>query len=238
LEADDAQKDSGLPEVRIPEPLSQPLAPNLVSTEPDQGHHHDHDSRDAHGNPADLARYIEKLESLERAEWQKPDRVIASLGLRPGQVVADLGAGPGYFSLRLARKVGKQGRVFAVDVEPAILGVLRERIAARKLAQITPVLALPNDPLLPPASCDVVLSANAYHHIKDRPAALRRMAHLLRRGGRVALIDFHKRESAMGPPLADRVSREEVLEEIKRAGLKVANELTFLPHHYFFVIKR
>jgi ubiquinone/menaquinone biosynthesis C-methylase UbiE len=204
----------------------------------DHDHDHDHETRDRHGNPVDLAQYIDKLESPERAAWQKPDEVIAALGLRPGQVVADLGAGPGYFSLRMARQVGKQGRVFAVDVEPAILAVLLTRIAALKISQITPVLGLPDDPLVAPGSCDRVLSANAYHHLHDRPAALRRMARLLRRGGRVALIDFHDRETPVGPPVGERVSREEVLKEIKRAGLKVANELTFLPHHYFFLLKK
>jgi ubiquinone/menaquinone biosynthesis C-methylase UbiE len=196
-----------------------------------------HEHRDAHGNPADLAHYIERLEAPDREEWQKPDEVVAALALRPGYIVADLGAGPGYFSLRLARKVGKRGRVFAVDVEPSILTVLRERLAAQKIERITPVLGLPDDPLLPEASCDRVLSVNAYHHYPDGPAALRHMARLLRRSGRLAVIDFHKRESPMGPPLEERVAREDFLRDVGRARLKVATELTFLPHQYFFVLR-
>jgi ubiquinone/menaquinone biosynthesis C-methylase UbiE len=190
-----------------------------------------------HGNPADLGHYIERLESPERAAWQRPDEVVAALGLRAGQVVADLGAGPGYFSLRLARKLGTRGRVFAVEVEPVVLDVLRERIARHKVAQITPVLGLPENPLLPPASCDRVLSVNAYHHYPKGPAALRRMASLLRRGGRLALIDFHKRDTGMGPPVGERIARETFLEHVDSADLRVAKELTFLPHQYFFLLK-
>jgi ubiquinone/menaquinone biosynthesis C-methylase UbiE len=197
-----------------------------------------HEDRGTHGNPADLAHYIERLESPERAAWQLPERVVAALALRPGHITADLGAGPGYFSLRLARKVGKRGRVFAVDVEPAILTVLRERMAAQKIAGLTPVLGLPADPLLPAASCDRVLSVNAYHHYPDGPAALRRMAQLLKRGGRLAVIDFHKRETPMGPPVGERVARERFLDDSKCAGLRVAEELTFLPHQYFFLLRR
>jgi ubiquinone/menaquinone biosynthesis C-methylase UbiE len=196
-----------------------------------------HAPRGTHGNPADLAGYIARLESPERAAWQMPDQVVAAFGLRPGHVVADVGAGPGYFALRLARQVGRRGRVFAVDVEPALLAVLRERVAAGKHERITPVLGLPGDPLLPEASCDRVLSVNAYHHYADRPAALRRMARLLRRGGRLALVDFHKRESPVGPPLAERVAREQVLAESRRAGLRVVRELTFLPYQYFFLLR-
>ena len=165
-----------------------------------------HENHARHGNPADLSSYIERLEAPDRATWQLPDQVVAALALRPGQVVADLGAGPGYFTLRLAHQVGRRGRVFAVDVEPAILAVLRDRISAQGAGGITPVLGLPDDPLLPPASCDRVLSVNAYHHYPDRPAALRRMAKLLRRGGRLAVIDFHKRETPMGPPVSERVA--------------------------------
>jgi ubiquinone/menaquinone biosynthesis C-methylase UbiE len=197
-----------------------------------------HEHHDVHGNPADLARYIERLEAPDREAWQMPDEVVAALGLRPGHVVADLGAGPGYFALRLARKVGKLGRVYAVDVEPALLTVLRDRLASRNIDRLTPVLGLPDDPLLPPGSCDRVLSVNAYHHYHHGPAALRRMARLLRRGGRLAVIDFHKRESPMGPPLEMRVSRARLLADSKRAGLRVARELTFLPHQYFFLLRR
>lgn len=199
---------------------------------PETNHEHGH-----HGNPADLTAYLARLESPERAEWQMPDRVVAALGIKAGQTVADLGAGPGYFSLRLARRVGRRGRVFAVDVEPTILAVLRDRIAARKLAQVTPVLGTPDAPLVPPGSCDRVLSVTAYHHYSDRSGALRAMARLLRRGGRLAVIDFHKRETAMGPPLEERVSREDFLKDVRRAGLKVAEELAFLPHQYFFVLR-
>jgi ubiquinone/menaquinone biosynthesis C-methylase UbiE len=196
-----------------------------------------HAAHGTHGNPVDLAAYIDRLASPERDAWQRPDKVIAALALRPGHIVADVGAGPGYFSLRLARKVGQQGRVYAVDVEPAMLAVLRERLAAPKSDRITPVLGLPDDPLLPRASCDRVLSVNAYHHYPDGPAALRRMARLLRRGGRLALIDFHKRPSPMGPPLDERVSREQFLDDSRRAGLRVAEELTFLPHQYYFLLR-
>jgi ubiquinone/menaquinone biosynthesis C-methylase UbiE len=197
---------------------------------------HDEPTRGTHGNPADLAAYIERLESPERAEWQVPDKVVAALGLRPGQVVADLGAGPGYFSLRLARKVGKRGRVFAVDVEPALLSVLRQRVASGKVVQITPVLGLPENPLVPPASCDRVLSVNAYHHYANGPAALREMASLLRRGGRLALVDFHKRETGVGPPVEERIDRDTFLAHAERAGLRVHKELTFLPYQYFFLL--
>ena len=145
-----------------------------------------HAPRGTHGNPADLAGYIARLESPERSVWQMPDQVVAALALRPGHAVADVGAGPGYFAFRLARKVGRQGRVFAVDVEPALLAVLRERVAAHQGARITPVLGLPSDPLLPEASCDRVLSVNG--NPVDYPNELQEVIFGARPGARPTIV--------------------------------------------------
>jgi cyclopropane fatty-acyl-phospholipid synthase-like methyltransferase len=82
----------------------------------------DHEpGRDKFHNPRDIAGYIAAQEDPSRAGWQKPDQVLDALALQPGQTVCDIGAGPGYFALRAAKRVGPQGRVFAVDVDPRIL---------------------------------------------------------------------------------------------------------------------
>src|SRR5688572_16467975 len=189
------------------------------------------------GNPADLDSYIAHLGNPGRDAWQKPDEVVRALALRPGQVACDVGAGPGYFSLRLARAVGATGRVYAVDVEPKILDALRERLAASGLRNVTPVLALADDPLLPAASCDVILIVDTYHHFPDRVAYLGRLTRALRPGGRIANVDYHKRETPVGPPLAHRLARETFLDEARKAGLVVAEEPAFLPYQYFVVLR-
>lgn len=194
--------------------------------------------RDSHGNPDDLDAYAAHLEAPARASWQKPDQVVAALGLRPGQTACDIGAGPGYFSLRLARAVGPQGRVFAVDVEPRLLTILRERLAAGRLRNVTPVLAVFDDPLLPDGACDVVLIVDTYHHFNDGPAYLRGLQRALRPGGRIANIDYQKRATPVGPPLAHRVAREDFLADARSAGLSLAAEPRFLPYQYFLVLKR
>ncbi|MBI3107073.1 MAG: class I SAM-dependent methyltransferase [Candidatus Rokubacteria bacterium] len=201
-----------------------------------EDHRHDR-HRGRHGNPADLDAYIVRLEDPARDEWQRPDVVVAALGLRRGQTVGEIGGGPGYWSLRLARKVGPAGRVYAVDVEPRLLEVLRQRLEERKVGNVTPVLGLPGDPLLPAASCDLVLLVNAYHHLPDGPAYLRRLARALRRGGRIVNVDFHKRETPVGPPVEERVSREEFLVGARRAGLVPVAEQGFLPHQYCVTLK-
>jgi ubiquinone/menaquinone biosynthesis C-methylase UbiE len=192
--------------------------------------------KDHHGNPADLEGYIARMEEPSRAVWQKPDEVVRALGLRPGQAACDVGAGPGYFSLRLARAVGKAGHVYAVDVEPRILAVLRERVGSSDARNVTPVLALPDDALLPAASCDLILIVDTYHHFPDGPEYLRRLMRALRPGGRIANVDFHKRELPVGPPPEHKVAREAFLANAAAAGLRLVQEHTFLPYQYFVVL--
>lgn len=189
-----------------------------------------------HGNPEDLDAYIAKMEDPSREAWQRPDEVVASVGAKAGDTVADVGAGPGYFSLRLARAVGPRGRVYAVDVVPEMISALRERLAPAGVANVVPILARDGDPLLPPASCEVVLAVNAFHHFPDGAACLGRLAESLKRGGRIAVIDFHRRPTPVGPPVEHRVAREDVLEAVRAAGLALIDEKDFLPHQYFLVI--
>ena len=187
-----------------------------------------------HGNPEDLTGYVKRMEEPERDAWQKPDEVVAKLGLSRSAVVCDIGAGPGYFSLRIARQAG---HVFAVDVEPQILGVLRDRIAAAKAGNVSPILALPDDPLLPSASCDVILVVDTFHHFPDGVGYLRRLLSALKPGGRLVNIDFHKRELPVGPRLSHKVAREDFLAVAKKAGFTLETEHTFLPYQYFLVLK-
>jgi ubiquinone/menaquinone biosynthesis C-methylase UbiE len=219
--------------------LASSACPCLAQTRAPAQHreHREHREHGRYGNPADLDGYIAHLADPRRDAWQKPDEVVAALGLRPGQTACDIGSGPGYFTLRLARAVGAGGRVYAVDVEPKILDALRERLAESGLRNVTPVLALADDALLPPGACDVVLIVDTYHHFPDRPAYLRRLSRALRPGGRVVNVDYHKRETPVGPPLAHRLSRETFLEEARSAGLVVAEEPAFLPYQYFIVLR-
>jgi ubiquinone/menaquinone biosynthesis C-methylase UbiE len=194
-------------------------------------------ARGRYGNPADLARFLARQESPERAAWQKPSTVIRALALERGATVADLGAGPGYFSMRLARAVGRTGHVYAVDPEPVILDVLRNRLRVARASNVTPVLGRADDPLLPESCCDVALLVNAYHHLDDGPRFLRRVRRVLKPRGRLVNIDFDARETPVGPPVEHRIERERFLHDAGRAGFRLAAEHRFLPYQYFLVLR-
>jgi ubiquinone/menaquinone biosynthesis C-methylase UbiE len=198
-----------------------------------QGPTHGHG--DKYGNPHDTPGYIARLADPARDAWQKPDEVIAALGLAPGQTACDVGAGPGYFTLRLAKAVGPAGLVFAVDVDETILASLRDRLESAKVTNVTPVLGAIRDPWLPNAACDLILIVDTYHHFYDGPAYLRRLVASLRPGGRIVNIDY-KKEGSYGPPASERVSRDEFVADAARAGLAPVAEPAFLPRQYFVIL--
>jgi ubiquinone/menaquinone biosynthesis C-methylase UbiE len=192
--------------------------------------------RDRHGNPHDFETYLAKLDDPERAAWQKPDEVVAALGLRPGDVACDVGVGPGHFAIRMARAVGPAGRVHALDVDPRMIALLEQRTREAGLSNVRPLL-VPDGLPLPPEPCDVVLLVNVFHHLADGPDTLRSLSRRLRPGGRIVNVDFHQGELPVGPPPDQKVSREEFLGAARRAGLSVEREETLLPHQYLVVLR-
>jgi arsenite methyltransferase len=187
--------------------------------------------------PEELKGALKRQLNPRRARWQKPAAVVKALGLRRGQVIAEIGAGPGYFTPRLARAVGVSGHVYAVDPEPAVLDVLRTRMKRAGVRNVTPVLSRDDDPCLPDGRCDVAVIINAYHHMHEAAAFLRRLASRLPRGARVVNVDWHE-ASEFGPPPKRRVPRRRFLRDARRAGLTLVAERSFLPHQYFLELRR
>ena len=194
---------------------------------------HDHAHFDRHRNPADFDRYLEKLEGPDREAWQKPDQLVAALRLRSGDVACDVGAGPGYLALRMARAVGTGGEVYAIDVEPRMVEALRRRAREAGMKNIRAILAMPGRGALPPRRCHLILIVNTFHHFPDGAAYLRGLASRLVPGGRIVVVDFHRRELPVGPPLEHKVSRADFLAVAREAGLERIRERRFLPYQYF-----
>jgi cyclopropane fatty-acyl-phospholipid synthase-like methyltransferase len=133
-----------------------------------------------HGDPA---AYIAALEDPKRDAYQKPREVMEALAIREGEVIADIGAGSGYFAMRLAHHVGPTGRVYAVDVSPDMIRHLGARVRDAKLLNVSPILAPPDDPLLP-QPVDRFVVVDVWHHIEDQAGYLATMKKHLKRAAR------------------------------------------------------
>jgi ubiquinone/menaquinone biosynthesis C-methylase UbiE len=181
-----------------------------------------------HHPPQSTEEYARVLEDPERDGWQKPHEVIMALKLSGQETLADIGSGTGYFANRLARHAQ---RVFAVDVDAKLL----ELSLKAAPANVTPVLASPDNPRLPEGANDLIFFCDVVHHIENRAAYLAKVRRALKPGGRVAVIDFQQGKLKIGPPPEMKISREEMVREFEKAGFRLIEEQRFLPYQYFVV---
>lgn len=208
------------------------VASALLAAPPPAAQGHEHDAT-VHHRFADVGHWVHVFDDPARDAWQKPDAVIAALGVAPGMTVADLGAGTGYFSVRLAKAVGPTGRVLALDVEPKLVDYMKKRAAREKLPQMAPAVVAPDDPELPPAGVDLVLIVDTWHHIDDRLHYVPKLAGGLKPGGRIAIVDFKKGDFPVGPPDAHKLPAEAVVAELEDAGFRlVRRDDKLLPYQY------
>lgn len=160
---------------------------------------------------------VHKLECEERLLWLPPGEVLARLEVAQGMTVADIGAGTGYFAIPIARAVAPGGMVFAVDLQPEMLELLRGKLHQPGAPEnIELVVGDAARTSLPDASCDLVLMANIWHELEDRPAALREVRRVLKDGGRLAILDWrHDAVRPPGPPLDHRVPVDEAVRTLE-----------------------
>jgi len=179
------------------------------------------------------------LERPGRDEEQRPDEVIRAMGLRDGDVVADLGTGTGYFARRVARAIAPSGRVYAVDIQPEMIALLKRNVERAGLANVVPVLGTADDPKLPPGSVDWILLVDVYHELQAPKAMLARMREALKPTGKVALVEYRLEGlTALHIREEHRMSPRQVLAEWEPAGFRLAKRHEFLPTQHFFVFEK
>jgi len=179
------------------------------------------------------------MEDPRRLEWQKPAKVIDYLLLKPGDVVADIGAGTGYFTVLFADRVGKQGKVYAVDVDEEMTRHMSKRVNQCGLDNVKIVLAPTDDPLLPKASSDLIFLCDAYIFIENRITYLTRLSESLKSAGRLAIVSFNMKNEIPGaPPLRKRIPKALIMQEVESAGFVMEAEYFFLPYQFFLVFTK
>ena len=174
-------------------------------------------------------------EGVGREHWQHPDEVVRVLGIKPGETVADLGAGGGYFTFLLARAVGPRGKVYAVDVDPAMVEYLKARAAREGFANVEVVLAAEDDPRLPPGALDLVFTCNTYHHLPERPTYFARLKQYLRADGRIAIIDYARGSGFLTRVFGHATPDTVVRDEMHSAGYTLEAAFEILPRQSFLV---
>lgn len=177
------------------------------------------------------------LEGPDRDVWQRPDQIMDALGIAEGSIVAEIGAASGWFTIRLARRVAPNGFVYAEDVQPPMIEVIKRRLPRENLHNVRAFLGEADDPKLPSNALDAILIVDAYHEMEKPVALLRNAARALKDNppGRIGIVGFNMSGGGPGPPMEERIDPERVIREVNAAGLVLLARPNFLRYQYMLV---
>jgi len=175
------------------------------------------------------------LDRAERIEEEAPDEAIRILRIPKGATVADIGAGTGYMTVLLAAAVGTTGRVYATDLQPQMLDMLRRRLELKKIANVTPVLGEIDDPKLPADSVDLALMVDVYHELARPQTMLRRLREALKPGGRLVLLEYRKEDPTIPIRPEHKMSVREAKTELEAEGFTLSKVDESLPRQHILI---
>ena len=190
--------------------------------------------------PEGRAQVARGLAGPERDQRQRPKELVEAMAIRPGMTVIDVGTGVGYMLPYLSAAVGPTGRILAQDIQQDFLDKAKE--SNKSLSNVTYILGTDSDPKLPPGSADMLLVLDAYHHFDYPEKMLAHLGKSLKPGGRLVIVDFYKREGAMGGadrrrPLEHiRLDEAEATKEIEANGFRLVSRREHIPNSQYMAV--
>lgn len=178
------------------------------------------------------------LERPEREVEESPSRLLASLGLKKGDVVADIGAGSGFFTWRMARLVGPAGRVYANDIQPEMLAILRTNLALRGVTNVVPVLGTTTDPRLPADSIDLAIMVDVYHECDQPYEFMQAVVRSLKPGGRMVFVEYRGEDRWVPIKPLHKMTLQQVRREMALQDLEWVASIPGLPRQHILVFRR
>lgn len=178
------------------------------------------------------------LDRPEREMEENPELALNAIGIRQGMTVADIGAGTGYMSLRMAKRVGPSGKVYANDIQPEMLRRLRQNADNAKLKNVETVLGSDIDPKLPSGQLDLVLLVDVYHEFSEPQKMLRKIRETLKPDGRLVLLEYRKEDPAVPIVTVHKMTVAEVRKELEAERFIFVRVIESLPRQHILIFNR
>ena len=159
-----------------------------------------------------------------REQQERCSLMLANLGVKPGMTVCDMGCGNGFYSLPLAKMVGEEGQVLAVDVQPEMLKKLRDRSEAKGIENIIPILGSFHNPRLPKGQVDLILLVDVYHEFSHPETMLKAMLRSLSPQGMIVLLEYREEDPKVPILPLHKMSKQQIMKELPPNGYKLVKE--------------
>jgi ubiquinone/menaquinone biosynthesis C-methylase UbiE len=180
---------------------------------------------------------LDKLNDPRRLEYLNPDFIWEKAALPDPAVLVDIGAGTGFFALLFSRKM-KEGKVYACDISSEMISWMNGNLPAESKGKLIPVKMEETSVPLSGGMADLVYMINLHHELEDPVMILKESFRLLKKSGKVIVIDWKKEETPEGPPLGLRVEEEAIESHMRDAGFSEIAKYRALPYHYFLIGKK
>jgi SAM-dependent methyltransferase len=173
----------------------------------------------------------------ERESEEQPDRALDLVGIAKGSTAADIGAGAGYITWRLAERVGPTGKVYANDIQPEMLDLLRRNLRERGVENVVPVLGAVDDPKLPKSAIDLVILVDVYHEFSEPQKMLRRIRECLRPDGRLVLLEYRGEDPKVPIRPEHKMTVKQVRAELEPEGFRLDRLIEDLPRQHILIFR-
>jgi SAM-dependent methyltransferase len=178
------------------------------------------------------------LERPDREKEEQPNKLLDAVKLKPGDVVADIGAGSGYLTFRIAERIGPKGKVLAVDIQPEMLEIIRQKMKARKLSNVEPIQGTETDPKLPAGAVDLILMVDVYHEFAYPWEMTQAMIRSLKPGGRLVFVEYRLEDPQVWIKLVHKMTEKQVRKEMEPHPVRWVETLDILPTQHIIVFKK
>jgi ubiquinone/menaquinone biosynthesis C-methylase UbiE len=182
--------------------------------------------------------WIKRLDRPERVASLKIEEILAKLQLQRGDVVADIGAGAGVFTVPLAKTVSPGGKVYAVEIDQALLDYINRKVIEQDVKNVVTVLGRFEDPSLPATDVDLAFFHDVLHHIKDRAGYLKKLAGYLKPSARIAMIELDPKKGGHKDEPEMQLTKDQVTAWMADSGLKLVAEFDMFDDKWFTVYAR
>lgn len=178
------------------------------------------------------------LERKEREKEEHSSELIEALKIKPGMKIADVGAGSGYFTFRLAKLVGAEGKIYAVDIQPEMLAIIKKRMAKDKVKNVIPVKGDVDNPRLPPAALDLIIMVDVYHEFSHPHEMIKELVDSLKVGGKLVFVEYRLEDVKVPIKRLHKMSEKQVKKEMEPFDARWDTTYKNLPWQHVIIFER